>query len=182
MTTLPKWIDQITYNALEIGEKALVLASKYDAVREDKGRPNRGTQIDIWQRLINGQVGQPWCAIFVAAMLLEAGVKRQKLPENAAAVYSFYKQAKAKGALKPEPARGRLGFWLNKSPRSGWWQGHIFFCASGYDAQNRFRTWEGNTDEAGSREGVQVEPRVRSKKSMESNAIYGFIDVKELLK
>lgn len=182
MTKLPKWIDEASYNSLDIGNKALVLASKYDAVREDRGRPNRGTQIDIWQRQVIGRVGEPWCAIYVSAMLMEAGVKLKDLPDNPAAVFGYYSAAKAKGALEHNPARGRLGFWLNRSPRSGWWQGHIFFCASGYDGSFKFRTWEGNTDEAGSREGVQVEPRVRSRKSMESNAIFGFIDIEKLLK
>lgn len=55
-------------------KKAIAYAQAYEGTVEDPGRPNRGTQVDKWERLVE-MIAQPWCGAFMYAVLRHAGVK-----------------------------------------------------------------------------------------------------------
>lgn len=54
--------------------KAVQYAQAYVGTVEDPGRPNRGKQVDIWNRMVD-MLAQPWCGAFMYAALKAAGVK-----------------------------------------------------------------------------------------------------------
>lgn len=174
---LKPWITQEEFDSLPIRERVLIAADLFVGMRESGGA-NRGVELDQMQRLVTGTVGLPWCAIFVNYLLQAyCRVERHKLPENRAAVYSIYRKAQRSGAFINEPSRGTIGLWLNRNGDN--WLGHVFLITG--VKFGVVSTIEGNTDEAGSREGVKVARRLRTVKSIKSNARWAFIDINKLV-
>lgn len=54
--------------------KAINYAQLYVGTIEDPGRPNRGPQVDKWQRAVD-MIGQPWCGAFAFCAVRAGGVK-----------------------------------------------------------------------------------------------------------
>lgn len=127
----------------------------------------------------------PWCAAFVTWCLLEAGADRKKLPKNAASTYFWWKWAKETGRLKVnekgapvyEPERGDLFDWNSDGG------GHIGGIYDVVEVKGivKMLTIEGNTDQAGSREGVAVMNRVRMWNSLARHKRYGIIQIPDEL-
>jgi len=149
-----------TWSLLPPHEKALQAAAAMIGVKESK--KNSGLWIDLWLRFAGLWPGLAWCAAFVYWILVNSGFDKSLLPKvNPGSVYGWMTWAKEKNLITANPKRGDLGFWCHrvKSGKGYSWQGHIFFLTEvrGLD----LKTIEGNTNEAGSREGTVVARRNR---------------------
>lgn len=156
-------------NLLELRSRALALAERYVGVREHGGR-NRGPQIERWLAKVHLDPGQPWCAAFVCSMLDEAAAGL-KMPNPLPMVGSVAKL----WSRSPEHMRsGRVSrgavfvHFKDKQNRHG--HGHCGFVL-GVDG-NHAMTVEGNTDDAGGRDGDGV---WYSRRPLDY--FFGFIDV-----
>jgi hypothetical protein len=151
-------------NRIALRDRALAIAQRFVGTREV--RKNSGPDIDRWLSWVRLPPGNPWCMAFV---------------------YGCYEMAATElGVTNPFPRTGSVwGVWntaedLWKSDRSS--QGAVFIHIStentghcgfilGVDG-DEYLTVEGNTNDAGSREGDGVYLKRRSK-----DYIDGFIDI-----
>lgn len=155
-------------------ERALHVARAYDHVRE-VGR-NSGRLVEWFLRHVRLGRGYPWCAAYVYTCCIEAGMDPAKLPQarKAAAVINWRIWAAEEGYRRTRPERGYLFYWVTKRGT-----GHIGFVAEVL-ADGSFRTIEGNTNRAGSREGDGVYDRRRTISELQRasrGGTWGFIDL-----
>lgn len=149
------WLTQAAYDALPLGERALHhVALEYalfgDRNLEVEGN-NRGEHIRRYGEVAGLRDGIPWCGLLLGYCFQKAGKiwtpeQRRLIPSSCHWLHSDLM-----GAHLDHPVRGCIGGWCNQSK----WQGHVFFVA---DVRKRLgatylRTYEGNTNRAGSREG-----------------------------
>jgi hypothetical protein len=129
-------------------------------IREASGR-NDGTAVEDYLRSVRMPKGQPWCAAFVCWCLSQCGIEN---PQNAYAPtllrnrYLVYQRGIATNySFQPGDVFGLFYTNLNRI-------GHVGFI----DSQNErfFITVEGNTNQAGSREGDGVYRKRRPKKTI----------------
>ena len=117
-------------------------------VREATGN-NDGKQVEAYLKVVKASKGNPWCAAFVAWCFEQCGVK------HAASAWSPNWFPKAKVVWKQgkgsEPKAGNVfGIWFNNRGRIA----HVGFI---HEWHGKYAiTVEGNTNEAGSREGDGV--------------------------
>lgn len=164
------WMSRAAYEVAGTPERALAWASSQVRARE-RGR-NAGPEVDKYLAAAGLSPGYPWCAAFVTWCIKK--IDKALMPRNGrAAVFSWAKWAEDNGRLSQEPKRGNLFFWLD---RQGF--GHIGFVTSVLPG-GVFLTIEGNTDEAGSREGVKVARRMRTMAGLKRNHRHGFINLGE---
>lgn len=171
ITPFPTWLPQEKYEALSLGERALLHArSEYEHFRnvptmETLGT-NRGERIDQYAREVGVPVGQPWCATFVTRNLLAAGWRKPTWFTNPASSCNWLVHAVAGGAIASVlkvPKRGCIGGWC-RALGGGPWQGHLFHVAEVISIGGKpiyVRTIEGNSNEDGSREGNRIVERRR---------------------
>lgn len=159
---------------LPMTERALAVALERVGVRE-RGA-NRGFWVERFLSAVGLGPGYAWCAAFVYWCLLRAGARSDRLParRRAAGVAEWVRWAEAHGRLRSEPARGRLFYWLQADGR-----GHLGFVL-GPAWAGAWRTVEGNTSPAGSREGDGVYERVRVLENLRRHDRWGFIDLEGL--
>jgi len=170
-----KYYTDQQFTALPLVERALITASSQKGVKET--RANRGPMVDEYNKAGGAALGSPWCASFVSWCLIRAGVSRSDIMGklgNPAWTYNWYKWAKKYGHLVVKPKRGDLFVWYNN--KSG---GHIGFIVEVYD-DGSFRTLEGNTNDGGSREGIEVAERIR--KGLPLADYKGFISIRNVWK
>lgn len=144
-----------------IPERALLLAAHAaDTLRVRESGRNSGPHIDQYLAACGLRPGAPWCAAFVTYQLLQAGAERGQLPRNSASVCHWVHGSRFRVTADPAQARrGDLFAWCDRAA----WRGHIGFIvrmrrtARGWLAE----TIEGNTNDAGSREGDGVYRRQR---------------------
>lgn len=165
-----------------IWENAVHLARAYVGTKE-QGGSNKGPEIERFLANVQLKPPQPWCAAFVYTVLLECGAPPSKLPQAraAAGVVNWRTWARANRRLVNEPNRGHLFFWLNKT--SNGFQGHIGFIAEVQNQPNgrfRIRTFEGNTNAGGLRDGDGVYERWRSQLTLETHQEHGFISLRDI--
>jgi hypothetical protein len=138
-------------------EGVLNLARALLFMREING-PNRSELIDEMIRRTGLDPTQrlPWCAAFVA--WVGYAVNRKSWPlKKVAGCVSLYDDAKAKGLVRNHPDRGAIFLlWSDKHNRFN----HTGFCEAPLPG-NVWATLEGNTNEAGSPEGVGAFERQR---------------------
>lgn len=150
INVLPKWLNQEAFWALPLTERALHAAAA--RVGEREAKRNSGPWVDRFLAAVGLSPGYAWCASFVYYCLITAGWPANRLPQRrkAAAVVEWLKWAEKEGLVTDKPRRGDLMFWVNADGRTG----HIGFIT---EARGRdIKTIEGNTNEAGSREGDGV--------------------------
>lgn len=152
-------------------EVPLILAANQVGVRETGH--NRGPQVEQYLRAAGLGPGHPWCAAFVTWALVRSGVRRDALPDRAAAVREWARWAEAQDRVSDTPARGRLFYWLRADGL-----GHIGFVRQ--VMPTGIGTIEGNTDEGGGREGDGVYRRVRAMTRLQAFPRHGFIDLEGL--
>lgn len=157
-----------------LSERALHVARSQERNRVRELSPNWGGMVTIYLRVAGWRSPAPWCAAFVFWCLLEAGADRKKLWANPASTYSMFKWAVKTSRLTQMPKRGNAFVW------NGAGGGHTGFVVSGVldgEAKSQITTIEGNTDDAGSREGVRVAQRVRTIAGLRRFPRWGFIDL-----
>jgi hypothetical protein len=141
------YITDEAFEKLPVPERALHVARSYLGQREIP--ENRGPFVFRLLAAVGIHVPAPWCGAFVSVVLMEAGVPREKLPKNPARVRSWRNWAKALGRIVHRPRRGDLFLWVNANGT-----GHIGFVVEVRGTE--IRTFEGNTNDAASREGDRV--------------------------
>lgn len=116
--------------------------------------PNRGVEVDYWIREIGLDPAErlPWCMAFVSQVGRQALGAAWPLP-RLAGVQLMVDRATAAGlTLAETPAVGDLLVVYHAEKRR---YAHVGVVAE-VDAEGRFRSWEGNTNDNGSREGTRV--------------------------
>ncbi len=173
---LGKWARSKWAEA-SLKERALYVARSQEEAKVREVTANWSPQIRKYLALTGIFSPAPWCAAFVTWCLVEAGADRKKLPALAASTYWWFVWAKQTKRLKVDkrgrpvndPERGDLGGWNTGA-------GHIFFVLA-VDEEKDVATLEGNTDNAGSREGVAVKDRVRSWPQLKRHLLHGYIRI-----
>lgn len=130
-------------------------------VRETDG-PNRGEVVDqmVATTGLNPKGGYPWCAAFVAYVGRSA-LGRQGWPlKPYAGCVSLRDEAQKKGMLKLAPTRGAIFLQYGKAGDGRFRYRHCGFVVGERD-DGTWETLEGNTNEAGSPEGIGVFERSR---------------------
>lgn len=130
---------------------------------------NSGPEIDRYLRVAGGQPGDPWCAAQRYWCCVQAGFSGADLPKHGLSVYGWYSWALQTGRLVKieEAKRGDMYGWLDKG--SGGFHGHIGQAAE--IIGRKIRGFEGNTNEAGSREGTASLEKFRTFESMKGHDI-----------
>lgn len=132
---------------------------------------NRGPRVEQYQAAAGAHPGDPWCASFVTWCFMEAA--RELSLANPCPV--------TPGALKLWRKSDEWAHWHRPSPGSifvidhGGGMGHCGFVDGLYG--DDYYTVEGNTNEAGGREGDGVHKR---KRSTVDKGLVGFIDFARL--
>lgn len=120
-------------------------------VREKTGH-NDGARVETYLRYCGLGKGNPWCASFVCWSYGQANVKNPKsgyCPDLFAAKYVIYRRTAKHSMSKPQPG-DVWGLYFPEKKRVA----HVGFVD---DWQDKYViTVEGNTNEAGSREGDGV--------------------------
>jgi hypothetical protein len=145
----------------DIGIATLAEARKFVGTREKPLGSNRGPEVDQWNRTVGAPLGSFWCMSFVFSMVKKACEKLGKpvAISKTASCSSLFRWAKANGRLvaRPEP-------------------GDIFLCIGGPTGHfhtglvekllpdERFSTIEGNSNDEGSANGIEVAHRKRGRR------------------
>lgn len=129
-------------------------------MRELTGR-NDGVEVESYLKTCGLQKGQPWCAAFVAWSHIQAGIKA---PTSGYSPDWFqnhvvYQRDWRKEYPKAEPGMV-FGLYFQNMGRVA----HVGFIDK--EDQNSYYTVEGNTNQAGSREGDGVYAKKRMKNSI----------------
>lgn len=155
MNLKPPYLTNEQWANTEPKEKALLMAAVCaDKLKiREQGGANRGEFVTAFLKDAGIDFPAPWCASFVFSLLKQAGYSRP-LPSGPAAVRNWASWAKARSLITGKPGRGDLFFWVNPDGT-----GHIGFVVSKVGPV--IKTIEGNTNEAGSREGDGVYRKTR---------------------
>ena len=143
----------------QLTQQVIIEAHKWTGVKE-VGH-NSGPHIDEWLRRVHCAPGAPWCAAFAWSMLEDAcealGLTNPLLPT--AGVFTLIARAKAAGAWTTEAGPGYIFGIDHGVGTDGQHLGHCgIVCEVG---PLHLVTIEGNTNEAGSREGNAVVLKTR---------------------
>ncbi len=146
--------------------KAIEVALKYVGQKELTGNVFSDSS-DFGKKLHGaGQKdGDPWCALFVETVFKEAFPERFKEFDklfSASAVQTYKNFLKAGGGylFNNLPREGNIVIWQKYVDGKDQWQGHagiVYELKSSWE----FTSIEGNTNEAGSREGTSVQIKDR---------------------
>jgi hypothetical protein len=144
---------------VDLREAALELALGNVGVTEVGGN-NRGPEVEKWLGVIGLPPGQPWCLAFVQAMYEEAELMTgfaSPLPKTGKVIRFWSRCPDVWKSQTPRP--GSIFCRISKldDPDS---PGHCGFVVGG-GADGSITTVEGNTDEAGSRDGDGVAKKIR---------------------
>lgn len=139
------------YESAPVQERALAWASSFKGTREHG--INRGPLVQRFLASVGLGPGYPWCAAFMSHVLRQAGYVGGPT-KGRAAVRNWAKWAKDENKVYLKPKRGDLFYWLNKNGT-----GHIGIVAEVNGGT--VRTYEGNTNAQGSREGDGVYEKSR---------------------
>ncbi len=136
-----------------LAEIAIHIALSYDGVREIGGN-NRGPDVEMFQRSIGLSAGDPWCAAFVCFNIQQACKNLGVTPtfQYGGSVYKLW--SRNPDLQMSEPGENCI-FLLNHGlSKAGVRIGHTGFCIGRNQSHTEtLETMEGNTNEAGSRDG-----------------------------
>jgi len=98
-------------------------AQSYIGVREVA--PNRGPEIDQWNRFVGAPLGSPYCAAFVSYCLARGGARRPVVRSAVALRFRIEGWSRPATMVRPEQvAPGWILVWR----RGATWQGHVGFA------------------------------------------------------
>jgi hypothetical protein len=165
--------------------KAVEVALKYVGQKElDGNRFSESEDFGKKLKAVGQQDGMPWCALFCEMVFKEAYPARfaefDKL-FSASAVQTYKNFSSEKGGgylLNALPKEGNIVIWQKYIEGKPQWQGHagiVYQLKSTWE----FTSIEGNTNEAGGREGnsVQIKDRKVIKNVWNGLKVLGFIQV-----
>jgi hypothetical protein len=132
-------------------------------VREATGR-NDGPEVEAYLASVGFKAGAPWCAAFVHWVLLQCQASRVRSAWSP----SWFPNSRvimdrSKGKLEESPVAGDVfGIWFASKKRIA----HVGFVSEWQADKDYCVTVEGNTNEAGSREGDGVYKKRRLKRQI----------------
>jgi hypothetical protein len=150
-------LSQDQFRSLSVAERALFrMAYMADVlhIEEDPIGSNRGDDVDRFCVLAGCDIGSPWCAACITAMLLDSGANLRNLPDNPASVHGWLDWAKVTGRIIEQPVRACVGIII-ESPTTG----HLVQVSEVVGDQ--VHDISGNTNNDGSRNGYGVFRHVR---------------------
>lgn len=153
-TTVP-YLTSDEWESLAMRDRALLLAAHdCDTLNVRETGENRGEVVEQYLRSAGLGPGFPWCAAFVNSCYRRAGARQSELPPHPASACNWREWSNSCGWLVMKPERGDLFGWCDKAK----WRGHVGFVVTVRRVLGI--TWlttiEGNTNEAGSREGTRL--------------------------
>ncbi len=138
------WLDETTHpTRAAIARWVLARVGVYEVPPGS----NRSGLIDAWNQAAGAPLGSPWCMSFASAAWRENGVT----PLGNAACETVHQVAVAAGRFVQTPDIGDIALF-----DFGTVAGLADHCGIVVRVTPSIETVEGNTDEAGSREGVMV--------------------------
>jgi len=162
--------------------KASEVAAQYIGQTEIKG--NMGFKDPCFEekmRAVGFQDSHPWCAYFAEVVFKEA--YPEKFAEldklfSASAVQTYKNFVDAKYQIEQTPQKDSLVIWQTMKDGKYHWTGHAAIVSKVIDDET-FEAIEGNTNMAGSREGVLVNTRTRKviKDIQNGLKVIGFIKI-----
>jgi hypothetical protein len=112
LCSLPKTQQAIVLNAIHY---------YHIGVKEDAGRPNRGTFVDMFQAPGGLTLGQPWCAAFVSYVMRAS---KAEWPIYHMSAWSIIEWAKSTGRITDTPQPGFAFTFLYTPEVQGFTPGH----------------------------------------------------------
>lgn len=158
-----------------LAERTLAVLDSQVGVAESPS--NWGPKVSLYLRAAGIFSPAPWCAALLTWALLEAGADRKKLPKFAASTYFWWDWARKNKRLITDGKRARRGFFGVWNGKGG---GHIFAVTRPQGTYS-VMTIEGNTNEAGEREGKYVMRRYRPWSQISAYPRHGWIVIDDSL-
>ncbi len=148
---------------LHAGVREQVAASytKYIGVREKTGN-NDGTEVEHFLKMVGLAKGNPWCAAYVYTCFAEAGIKNVPKSGYSPTWFPSKKTIYSQGKGQQPNKADVFGLWFANKNRIA----HVGFIDQWPPDGSYTLTVEGNTNEAGSREGDGVYRKRRLKKQI----------------
>lgn len=151
----------------------LILRTALDYVTEREIPGNQGWEDKKFQALMertDWKVGDAWCAYFVEAVLIAAGLNDHAAVISGSAVKTF-NNCKASPLFKTYeiPSIGDIVIWQNYVAGEKSWTGHAGWVVG--MGKGMLITVEGNTDADGGREGIEVALKVRDPAAIPINGL-----------
>lgn len=138
----------------QVVAKLLAIARAEIGVREEPS--NRGPRVEEYQAVTGTAVGSAWCGCFCAWVFTKAGIKLKDIWKLAGA-RNWFGLDKAIRDLNDVKPGDVFGVYSDSLLRVS----HVGIIESVDFKKRTFKTIEGNTNEAGHREGIGVFTRVR---------------------
>lgn len=157
-----KWLSDVHWTSLPLSERALIVASvECDVAKVQEISQNDSPRIREYQNTAGAKRNTPWCASFVFWCYVRSGWRLSDGPNHPQSAFGWRTWSQKLGICASSivgAQRGDLAGWINKDG-----SGHIFFIVKAY---RKFLIWhvdtiEGNSNDAGSREGDRVIRRTR---------------------
>lgn len=138
------------------------VAARYIGQRELAGNVfKEDTELGKKLHAAGQKDGDPWCALFGEVCAKESMPDRFEEWDrlfSASAVQTFKNFEKAGFTISKEAVLGSVVVWQKYLNGAADWRGHLGIVSK-VNNDNTFRSIEGNTNSAGSREGVEVAER-----------------------
>lgn len=162
--------------------KAVQVALTYVGQKELPGNVF-SNESDFGKKLhaVGQKDGDPWCALFTELVFKEAYPEKFKEFDklfSASAVQTFKNFTKASYPVNTLPREGNLVIWQMMKDGQPQWQGHAGIVTD-LKSSWEFISVEGNTNEAGGREGVAVAVKQRKviKDVWNGLKVLGFVQI-----
>lgn len=154
--------------------KQIEIAKQYIGQKEKPGNDfDTDTPLGKILKEAGQKDGEAWCCYFQEAIFVET----LRALFSASTVQTFYNFKNAGYEIHDVPKVGTLVIWQSYKDGKPIWSGHAGLVTK-VNADGSFVTIEGNTTEAGSREGTSVQEKVRKNVRVENGLnILGFITI-----
>lgn len=161
--------------------KQIEVAKKYIGMSEAPG--NRFDENSILGKALHNagqRDGEAWCSYFMEAVFCEAFPgKNMELRRlfSASAVKTYENFIASDYDVHHDPKPGDLAIWQRYKAGVKQWQGHAGIVIE-VNKDHSFKTIEGNTNKAGSREGESVQEKLRKQIYVSDGLnVLGFITI-----
>ncbi len=158
-----------------LAETAIQIALSYDGVREIGGN-NCGPDVEMFQKSIGLEKGDPWCAAFLVFSIIQSAKNLGVTPkfQYGGSVYKLW--TRNPDLQMAEPTDNCVFLINHGLSKLGVHIGHTGFCIGrNQDNTETLETMEGNTSVGGSRDGDGAYHRSREMSEFQNG--YGFLRI-----
>jgi len=159
----------------------LILRTACDFVTEREIPGNQGWEDPKFEALMKKtgwKMGEAWCAYFIEAVLITAGLDEHAKVISASAVQTWNNCTKSNlFEIHSVPQIGDIIIWQNYKDGKSQWSGHAGYIVG--VGKGMLATAEGNTDSEGGREGIEVAIKIRNPLDKPQNGlrVLGFLGI-----